>query len=77
MRRITIWITATLAVVALAIAYQLNATTGSGKSGEETRNDTSVVEPGSTPAPSSPSSEDPAKGGGDTETHEDKPGESK
>ena len=31
MRRIVVWITGTLVVVALAVAYQLNATGSSGK----------------------------------------------
>ena len=35
MRRLTIWITATLAVVALVIAYQLNATGVGAKGGNE------------------------------------------
>ena len=35
MRRLTIWITATLAVVALVIAYQLNATGVGAKGGDE------------------------------------------
>lgn len=34
MKRITIWITATLAVVALLVAFQLNASGVGGKSGE-------------------------------------------
>lgn len=34
MKRITIWITATLTVFALLVAYQLNATGSGGKSGE-------------------------------------------
>lgn len=34
MRRLTIWITATLAVIALVIAYQFNATGVSAKSGD-------------------------------------------
>ncbi len=35
MRRLTIWITATLAVVALVIAYQLNATGVGAKGGSD------------------------------------------
>jgi len=35
MRRLTIWITATLAAVALVIAYQLNATGVGAKGGNE------------------------------------------
>ncbi len=35
MRRLTIWITATLAVVALVIAYQLNATGVGAKGGDD------------------------------------------
>jgi len=35
MRRLTMWITATLAVVALVIAYQLNATGVGAKGGNE------------------------------------------
>lgn len=34
MKRITMWITATLTVIALITAYQLNATGSGGKSGE-------------------------------------------
>ncbi|MFI6096500.1 hypothetical protein ACIA8G_13140 [Lentzea sp. NPDC051213] len=37
MKRITIWITATLAAVALLVAFQLNATGNGGKSGENDR----------------------------------------
>ncbi len=35
MRRLTIWITATLALVALVIAYQLNATGVGAKGGDD------------------------------------------
>lgn len=34
MRRITIWFTATLAVAALLLAFQLNASGATGKSGD-------------------------------------------
>ena len=49
MRRLTIWITATLAVLALLIAFQLNASGTTGKSGD----DGNHIEPGST-APAKP-----------------------
>jgi hypothetical protein len=35
MRRITLWVTATLAVIALVIAYQLNAAGIGGKDGDD------------------------------------------
>ena len=47
MRRITIWITATLAVAGLLFAYQLNASGKSGADGNHTRPDTTApAEPG-------------------------------
>ncbi len=92
MRRITIWITGTLAVVALAIAFQLNVAGIGGKEGEENGqrpgerpsvsedlSTTQPVEPDgvSTPPPADAPPAGEVKPGGDTENHEDKPGESK
>ncbi|MEV4032320.1 hypothetical protein [Streptomyces umbrinus] len=72
MRRITIWITATLAVAVLLFAFQLNLSGATGKSGDGGNH----AEPGST-APADP---DQAKSGDDTPgdvEHVGKPGENK
>jgi hypothetical protein len=37
MRRITLWLTATITVVALVISYQANASATGGKGGDEHR----------------------------------------
>ncbi|MEV0579457.1 hypothetical protein OG521_01545 [Streptomyces sp. NBC_01463] len=74
MRRITIWITATLAVAGLLFAFQLNATGTTGKSGD----DGNHTQPGVT-APAG-SGEDQGKPGDDTAgdgDHAGKPGENK
>lgn len=74
MRRITIWITATLAVAGLLLAFQLNASGTTGKSGD----DGNHTEPGTT-APANPG-QDEAKPGDDTPgdgEHAGKPGENK
>ncbi|MCX4911204.1 hypothetical protein [Streptomyces sp. NBC_00878] len=74
MRRITIWITATLAVAAFLLAFQLNLSGTTGKS----RGDGDHTEPGST-APADPA-QDQAKPGDDTPgdgEHVGKPGENK
>ncbi|MET9383320.1 hypothetical protein ABZY09_20165 [Streptomyces sp. NPDC002928] len=67
MRRITIWITATLAVAALLLAFQLNLSGTTGKSGD----DGNHTEPGST-APAKPGDDTPGDG-----EHVGKPGENK
>ncbi|MFD3583224.1 hypothetical protein [Streptomyces sp. NPDC058683] len=76
MRRITIWITATLAVAGLLLAFQLNLSGTTGKSAD----DGNHTEPNST-APASPGQEqDQAKPGDDTPgdgEHVGKPGENK
>ncbi|MET7849934.1 hypothetical protein AB0D78_46525 [Streptomyces avermitilis] len=74
MRRISIWITATLAVAGLLLAFQLNASGTTGKSGDDGNHNP----PGST-APANPGA-DQAKPGDDTPgdgEHVGKPGENK
>ncbi|MET7636969.1 hypothetical protein [Streptomyces sp. NPDC005078] len=74
MRRITIWITATLAVAGLLFAFQLNASGTTGKSGD----DGNHTQPGAT-ASASPG-QDQTKPGDDTPgdgEHVGKPGENK
>jgi len=74
MRRITIWITATLAVAVLLLAFQLNLSGTTGKSGDGGNH----AEPGST-APAN-SGQNQAKPGDDTPgdgEHVGKPGENK
>lgn len=81
MRRITLWLTATLAVGALLFAYQLNLS-GSGVKGGETKNEEPVATAPSSPgadASASPTA-DQAKAGDDTPgdgDHVGKPGENK
>jgi len=74
MRRITIWITATLAVAVLLLAFQFNLSGATGKSGDGGNH----TEPGST-APAN-SGQNQAKPGDDTPgdgEHVGKPGENK
>ncbi|MFD3374991.1 MULTISPECIES: hypothetical protein [unclassified Streptomyces] len=80
MRRITVWITATLAVAVLLFAFQLNLSGTTGKSGD----DGNHAEPGSTapaePGSTAPADPDQAKPGDDTPgdgEHVGKPGENK
>ncbi len=64
MRRVTIWITATLAVLAVVLAYQLNASGSTGKGGDEGNHSGTAVE-----APANPSAAgSPAPGGTDPRT---------
>ncbi|WP_254646476.1 hypothetical protein [Streptomyces sp. GbtcB6] len=74
MRRITLWITATLAVAALFLVFQLNVSGATGKSGDEgTHTDPS-------PTASAGAGQDQAKPGDDTPAdgeHAGKPGENK
>jgi len=70
-KRITIWITATLAVVALLVAFQLNATGSGGKTGENDQRPATVSPSGgATP-------DDGGKSEGDTNDQTGKPGENK
>jgi hypothetical protein len=75
MRRITLWFTATLAVAALLLAFQLNASGATGKSGADGDH---MRPPDATSA--SPASTASAKPGDDTPgdgDHVGKPGENK
>ncbi|MFI6460917.1 hypothetical protein [Streptomyces sp. NPDC050528] len=77
MRRITLWFTATLAVAALLLAFQLNASGATGKSGADGDH---MRPPDTTSAPASPASTASAKPGDDTPgdgDHVGKPGENK
>ena len=80
MRRITLWLTATLAVTALLFAYQLNLS-GSGAKGGETNNEGPVATASASPgADASADPADQAKAGDDTPgdgEHAGKPGENK
>ncbi|MFC9842727.1 hypothetical protein ACFWFF_33435 [Streptomyces sp. NPDC060223] len=80
MRRITLWLTATLALSALLFAYQLNLS-GSGVKGGETKTEESVATaPASPGADPSATPAGQAKAGDDTPgdgEHVGKPGESK
>lgn len=80
MRRITLWLTATLAVTALLFAYQLNLS-GSGAKGGETKNEEPVATASASPGTdASASPADQAKSGDDTPgdgEHVGKPGENK
>ncbi|MCX4782105.1 hypothetical protein [Streptomyces sp. NBC_01264] len=67
MRRITLWITATLAVAALLLAFQLILSGTTGKTGDGGNR----PEPGSGP-PAKPGDDTPGDG-----EHVGKPGESK
>ena len=75
MRRITLWITATIAVAALLFAYQLNQSGAAGKSGDDANhtqaNPTAPAGPGQTTKPG-----DNRPGGTDNQ-HVGKPGENK
>lgn len=76
MRRLTIWITATLAIVALAIAVGMNSLGIGGKEGDD--GDHGAPSTVQTPAPTTTSGpSDDGKTGGDTTDHENKPGENK
>lgn len=66
MKKITVWLTATAAALALVVAYQLNAAGVGGKSGD----DNPPPPSSSVSAPATPSS----GAGGD---HVSKPGENK
>ncbi|MHA6758304.1 hypothetical protein [Streptacidiphilus sp. PAMC 29251] len=87
MRRITLWITATLAVTALLFTYQADLAGVGGKSGESKNDSGSNApqvpgQPTSSAAPGSaaPGSSAPAKAGDNSpgdNTHSDKPGENK
>ena len=85
MRRITVWLTATLAMVALVFAYELNL---SGGRAEQERSGPSVVAtcqaaaPCPTPTPTTSAGSGGATGsaqptGGDTAAHSPRPGENK
>jgi len=65
MKRITIWITATVAVVALLVAFQVNNTASEGKPGESDQR------------PATEQTDDGGKSEGDTNDQTDKPGEVK
>jgi hypothetical protein len=69
MRRITIWFTATIAVAALLLAFQLNASGATGKSGDGGDH----MPPASAPTASAKPGDDTP---GDGE-HVGKPGENK
>ena len=82
MRRLTIWITATLAVAAIVIALGMNALGIGGKSGDDGDHNAPTTAQTSAPSPSASTgddgkSDDTSKTGGDTATHSDKPGENK
>jgi hypothetical protein len=81
MKKITLWLTATAAAIALVIAYQLNVAGVGGKDGGDDRSQappavTAPANPsaGSTPAPSSANGS--ASDGANTD-HTGKPGENK
>jgi hypothetical protein len=71
MRRITLWITATLAVTALLFAYQANLAGAGGKSGDS-RNSSSTPTAGTASAPAKAGDTAPGDG-----TRTGKPGENK
>jgi hypothetical protein len=71
MRRITIWITATLTVLVLLVAYQLNAGDSGGKTGERP-----AVEQSTAPSDGAVP-DDSGKAAGDTNDQTGKPGENK
>ncbi len=79
MRRITIWLAGTLAVVALAIAFQLGAAGIGGKEGEENGGRPGEGAPGSaevsatTPPADAPGSAPTPPPAGDVPAEEDKP----
>jgi hypothetical protein len=75
MRRITIWITATLTVVALVIAYQWNLA-GGGKDGEGRDEQTAVVCPATPSEDGGTTSPCPPDANANSD-HTGKPGESK
>jgi hypothetical protein len=76
MRRITLWFTATLAVAALLLAFQLNASGATGKSGDDgdhTRpTSNSTAAPATSTASAKPGDDTPGDG-----EHVGKPGENK
>jgi hypothetical protein len=76
MRRIALWITATITVAALLFAYQLNQSGAAGKSGD----DGNHTQAGPT-ASASPGPEDTKPGdnrpGNTDDQHTSKPGENK
>ena len=79
MKKITIWLTATAAAIALVIAYQLNAAGVGAKAGGDDRpppaaTSTAAPAAGGTPAPSSPSTSNSDSG---DSGHTPKPGENK
>lgn len=75
MKRITIWISATLAIVALVIAYQLNAAGAGGKDGDDRQAPPPGVEASIAPNGGAAPDEEGKTGG--TTDHTGKPGENK
>jgi hypothetical protein len=91
MRRITIWLTVTLAAVAMAFYYQVGLS-GEGKAGDHgpgdgppiTQTAPAATTPSATPASTTETTETPTTTGSDARVepgsdsdHTDKPGESK
>ena len=73
MRRITLWITATIAVAAVLLAFQLNQSGSTGKSG----GDGDHAQPGATATASPGQGESGDDRPGSTDGHDPKPGEKK
>jgi len=81
MKKITIWLTATAAAIALVIAYQLNVAGVGGKEGSDNRSQapaavTAPANPSASSTPA-PSSSNGSTSDGANTVHTDKPGESK
>jgi len=77
MKKITIWLTATAAAIALVLAYQLNVAGVGGKDGGADRPPAAATAPANPSAGSTPSSSNRSSSDGATTDHTDKPGESK
>lgn len=74
MRRITLWITATIAVAAVLLAFQLNRSGTTGKSGDSGDH----AQPGATaPASPGPSRPGDSRPGSTDGQHDPKAGENK
>ncbi|WP_329138258.1 hypothetical protein OG552_30130 [Streptomyces sp. NBC_01476] len=75
MRRIALWITATIAIAALMFAYQLNQSGATGKGGEDDNhnqpNPTAPASPGQNTKPGD------TRPGSTNDQHTGKPGENK
>lgn len=76
MRRIALWITATIAVAALLLAYQLNQSGTTGKSGGDGNHTQAAPTASASPGPEGTKPGDNRPGSTDDQ-HTGKPGENK